>query len=189
MIKIKRYCFLLMLAVIALACRSKETKKEIKDVDVQTKTFMVDADTVLVDTLLINERDTAFVIKPKVAQDPTLQEKKEFEINVLFSNKKWPTLNFKQAIGADLYLVKDLDGDDEPELLLRPEWFSSCWASINLFSLKDNAWKLIKKGSMYYCADEYPLSKRIEENEDRYYLLTDSLADDNFIINKNEIKF
>ncbi|WAC41245.1 hypothetical protein [Pedobacter sp. SL55] len=185
----KRYCFLLLVAVTALACRNKQAQSDIKNVDVQTRTFMVNSDSVLVDTLLVSEKDTAFVIKPKVAQNPTLQENSMFEINVLFSNKKWPALNFKQAIGADLFLVDDLDGDNMPELLLRPEWFSSCWSSINLFSLKDNAWKLVKKGSMYYCADEYPLAKRLEEKENKYYLLTDSLADDKFIINKSEIKF
>lgn len=183
--QMKRYCFLLLLATVFVACRNKETKQ----VTVKTKTFMVDADTALVDTVLLSENDTAFVIKPKLAQDPTLQEKKAFEINVLFSNKKWPSLNFKQAIGADIYLVKDLNDDGKPELLLRPEWFSSCWASINLFSIKDNAWHLVKKGSMYFCADEYPLAKRIEEKNKKHYLLTDSLADDKFIINKNEIKF
>lgn len=150
---------------------------------------MVDADSTLVDTLLISAKDTAFVIKPKVAQNPTLQDKKVFEINVLFSNKKWPALNFKQAIGAAIYLVKDLDGDNQPELLLRPEWFSSCWASINLFSIKENNWKMVKNGSMYFCADEYPLAKRIEQKDNRYYLLTDSLVDDKFVINKKEIKF
>ncbi|SOD20539.1 hypothetical protein SAMN06297358_4264 [Pedobacter xixiisoli] len=185
MMQMKRYCFLLLLVGVMFACRNGETK----EVEVSTKTFRMDADTTLVDTLLLSEKDTAFVIKPKVAQDPTLQEKKVFEINVLFSNKKWPALNFKQAIGADIYLVKDLDGDNQPELLLRPEWFSSCWASINLFSMKDNTWKMLKKGSMYFCADEYPLAKRIEEKNNKYYLLTDSLADDQFIINKNEIKF
>ncbi|MNK27915.1 hypothetical protein D3C87_462820 [compost metagenome] len=185
MMRMKRYCFLLLLAGVMLACRNGETK----EVEVSTKTFRMDADTTLVDTLLLSENDTAFVIKPKVTQDPTLQEKKAFEINVLFSNKKWPALNFKQAIGADIYLVKDLDGDNQPELLLRPEWFSSCWASINLFSMKENTWKMVKKGSMYFCADEYPLAKRIEEKNNKYYLLTDSLADDQFIINKNEIKF
>jgi len=183
--KMKRCYFLLLLAGVMFACRNKETK----EVEVKTTTFMVDAATTLVDTLLLSEKDTAFVIKPKVAKDPARQTSKAFEINVLFSNKKWPSLNFKQAIGADIYLVKDLDGDDMPELLLRPEWFSSCWASINLFSMKENAWQLIKKGSMYFCAEEYPLAKRIEEKDSKYFLLTDSLADDKFIINKNEIKF
>ncbi len=185
MVQMKRYCFLLLLASIILACRNGETK----EVEVKTKTFMVNSDNVLIDTVFISEKDTAFVIKPKVEQDPTLQEKKVFEVNIMFSNKKWPTLNFKQAIGADLYLVGDLNGDNTPELLLRPEWFSSCWASINLFSVKDNAWKMVKSGSMYFCADEYPLAKRIEEKDNRYYLLTDSLVDDKFIINKKEIKF
>lgn len=98
-------------------------------------------------------------------------------------------MKFSEAIGADLCMVGDIDGDNKPELLLRPEWFSSCWASINLFSLKEGAWKLIKKGSMYFCADEYPLSKRIEKQNDKYYLLVDTLADDQFVIQKKEIKF
>ncbi|MDQ8004552.1 MAG: hypothetical protein REI64_07100 [Pedobacter sp.] len=181
----KKYFFLLFLASVIFACRNKQTK----EVEVTIKTFMVDADTTVVDTVLLSEKDTAFVIKPKITDDPTLQEKKVFEINILFNDKKWPTLNFKQAIGADLFLVEDVDGDNKPELLLRPEWFSSCWASVNLFSMKDGAWKMVKNGSMYFCADEYPLSKRIEKNNDKYYLLTDSLTDDKFVINKKEIKF
>ena len=95
----------------------------------------------------------------------------------------------KQAIGADLFLVDDLDGDGKPELLLRPDWFSSCWASLNLYSMKNGNWKLIKKDSMYFCSDEYPLSKRVIKTEKGYALLTDSLADDKFITLKKEIKF
>jgi len=180
-----RKYILLLLAAVLFACTNTPTK----EVAVNTKTFMVDTDTSLVDTLLLNEKDTAFVIKPKLAEEAERQEKEVFEINVLFSNKKWPTLNFKSAIGADLFLVSDLNDDGKPELLLRPEWFSSCWASINLFSMKDNAWQLIKKGSMYFCAEEYPLSKRIEKIDQQYYLLTDSLKDDKFVINKQKIKF
>ena len=183
--QVKRYCFLLFLASVIFACRN--TPK--KEVEVKTKTFMVDADTPAVDTILLSKKDTAFVIKPKAVEDATVQQKKVFEINILFSNKKWPTLNFKQAIGADLFLLEDLNSDSKPELLLRPEWFSSCWASINLFSIKDGAWKMVKNGSMYFCADEYPLSKRVEEKDDKFYLLTDSLLDDKFIIKKKEIKF
>lgn len=180
----KRYCFLLLIASVLFACRNKETK----EVEVNTKTFMIDSEKHEVDSILIGKKDTAFVVKSKLDTNE-MDTSKVYEINVLFSNKEWPTLNFKQAIGADLFLVEDLDGDNKPELLLRPEWFSSCWASINLFSMKENAWHLVKNGSMYFCADEYPLSKRIEKIDDKFYLLTDSLSDDKFVINKKEIKF
>ncbi len=179
----KRYCFLLCIGVL-FACRNRETK----EVEVNTKTFMIDSEKHEVDSILIGNKDTAFVVKSKIDTNG-IDTGKVYEINILFSNKKWPTLNFKQAIGADLFLVEDLNGDNNPELLLRPEWFSSCWSSINLFSLKDNSWKLIKKDSMYFCADEYPLSKRIEKINNKYYLLTDSLTDDKFVINKKEINF
>lgn len=181
----KHYFLLLLFASVFISCRNNETK----EVEVSTKTFMVDAEKHEIDSLLIGENDTAFVVKNKVDAKDVGTSRAVYEINIMFSNKKLPILYFKNAIGADLYIVGDLDGDKQPELLLRPEWFSSCWASINLFSLKENAWHLVKQGSMYFCSDEYPLTNRIEKQDDKYYLLTDSLADDKFVINKNEIKF
>ena len=171
--------------MILLACQSKETEK----VAVTSKTFITDAEKQQLDTIIIGKKDTAIIVKDKLDTSDTGGKKQRYEISIMFSNKKWPTLKFSDAIGADLYMVGDIDGDDEPELLLRPEWFSSCWASINLFSLKEGAWKLIRKGSMYFCADEYPLSKRIEKQNDKYYLLVDTLANDQFVIQKKEIKF
>ena len=171
--------------MMMLACQNKGTKK----VEVTSKTFVMDAEKQQLDTVVLGEKDTAIIVKDKLDTGDTGGKKQRYEINIMFSNKKWPTLKFSEAIGADLFVVGDIDGDQKPELLLRPEWFSSCWASINLFSLKEGAWKLVKKGSMYFCADEYPLSKRIEKQNDKYYLLTDSLADDQFVIQKKEIKF
>lgn len=180
----KNCCFLLLLMIL-LACQSKETKK----VAVTSKTFIMDAEKQQLDTIILGEKDTAIIVKDKLDTADTADKKQRYEINIMFNNKKWPMLKFSEAIGADLYLVGDIDGDDQPELLLRPEWFSSCWASINLFSLKEGAWKLVKKGSMYFCADEYPLSKRIEKQNNKYYLLVDTLADDQFVVQKKEIKF
>lgn len=171
--------------MILLACQSKEAKK----VAVTSKTFIMDTEKQQLDTIILGKKDTAIIVKDKLDTADIGAKKQRYEINIMFSNKKWPTLKFSEAIGADLYMVGDIDGDDKPELLLRPEWFSSCWASINLFSLKEGAWKLIRKGSMYFCADEYPLSKRIEKQNDKYYLLVDTLADDQFVIQKKEIKF
>ncbi|WP_343533710.1 hypothetical protein [Pedobacter sp.] len=179
-------CGLLFLTVMILfACQNKRTNK----VEVTSKTFIMDSEKQELDTVILGEKDTAIIVKDKLDTDDTGGKKDRYEINIMFANKKWPTLKFSEAIGADLYVVDDIDGDHKPELLLRPEWFSSCWSSINLFSLKEGAWKIVKKGSMYFCADEYPLSKRIEKHHDKYYLLTDSLADDQFVIQKQEIKF
>lgn len=181
----KNCCFLLLSVTVLLACQNKETKK----MAVTSKTFVMDADKQQLDTVILGQKDTAIIIKDKLDTADTGGQKERYEINIMFSNKKWPTLKFSNAIGADLFVVDDIDGDKKPELLLRPEWFSSCWASINLFSLKEGAWKLVKKGSMYFCANEYPLSRRIEKQDDKYYLLTDTLADDQFVIQKKEIKF
>lgn len=143
----------------------------------------------IIDTVLLNKTDTAFVLKPKPIHDDMGDKRKEYLTYVYFSNKTFPMLTHKDAIGADLFLTDDLDGDGIAELLLRPDWFSSCWASINLYSVKSGKWKLIKKDSMYFCADKYPLNKRVIKTEKGYALLTDSLADDKFVTLKKEIKF
>ncbi len=143
----------------------------------------------LIDTVIVGVNDTAFVSKQEPIKDDIGDKRNEYLITVAFWNKTWPLLNFKNAIGAELYLVGDLDGDKSPELLLRPEWFSSCWTSVNLYSLKGNKWELIKNGSMYFCSDKYPLSKRIIKSGNGYSLLTDSLTEDKFITLKKEIKF
>ncbi|MBC6112547.1 hypothetical protein ACFOG5_11905 [Pedobacter fastidiosus] len=167
--------------VIALfmACNDKsQSVNEIK----------IDYNIQKIDTIILNEIDTAFVVGNKIIDGDIGDKQKEYSIKIYFSNNL-PELTYKNAIGADLYLANDLDGDGKAELLLRPEWFSSCWTSVNLFSLKNNIWKLVKSGSMYYCSDEYPLSKRIVQMKQGYSLLTDSLADTKFVTLKKEIKF
>jgi len=186
----KNIGFYLVVVILLNACTgSNQDEKAPTTTDSIKARFTVDYAMQQVDTLLLDAIDTAFVIKNKPIVDDMGDKQKDYIINIYFSNKKWPVLTFKNAIGADLALAGDLDGDTQPELLLRPEWFSSCWASINLFSLKNNTWNLVKDGSMYFCADEYPLSKRVVKTDAGYGLLTDSLTDDKFITLKKAIKF
>ncbi|WP_461788374.1 hypothetical protein [Pedobacter sp.] len=180
-----RLCLLILIAIATISCRNKS----VSEVSVTAKTFVVDANKHTVDTLIINNNDTAFVVKNKVSDKDKGTESEVYEIHVMFSNKKWPVLHFKNAIGADLYVVEDLDGDDEPELLLRPEWFNSCWSSINLFSLKEGGWHLVKSGGMYFCADQHPLPARIEKQNEKYYLITDTIINEKFVVDGKEIEF
>jgi len=186
----KIWIYFLAIAVLA-ACKGKVKTEEKTDVNIDSQMVRIDVDTTKqeIDTILLAATDTAFVVKDKLIKDDIGDKREEYIINVFFSNTNFPKLTYKSAIGADLALAGDLNGDGVQELLLRPDWFSSCWASINLFSLKGNTWKLIKKGSMYFCSDEYPLPKRVVKTETGYGLLTDSLAEDKFITIKREIKF
>lgn len=186
----KIWIYFLAIAVLT-ACKGKVKTEEKTEVKIDSPKLKIDVDTTKqdIDTVLLAATDTAFVVKDKLIKDDMGDKREEYIINVFFSNTKFPKLTYKSAIGADLALAGDLNGDGLPELLLRPDWFSSCWASINLFSLKGNTWKLIKKGSMYFCSDEYPLPKRVVKTETGYGLLTDSLAEDKFITLKREIKF
>lgn len=182
----------LLVVVCFVACKGKvktdESKAKPATAIEQTK-LQVDFSKQEVDTVLLNATDTAFVVKNKSIKDDMGDKQKNYIIKVFFAPKNWPVLTFNNAIGADIALQNDLDGDGQPELLLRPEWFSSCWSSVNLFSLKHHTWKLVKTGSMYFCSEEYPLKKRIIKTAKGYGLLTDSLTDDKFITLKKEIKF
>jgi hypothetical protein len=186
-----KFWIYLVIVTLLIACKGNvKTDEEVHEKSDSVKAYIkIDTTTQAIDTILLAVNDTAFVVKNKLIADDIGDKQKEYTINIHFSNRKLPILTYKNAIGADLFLNGDLDGDGQPELLLRPEWFSSCWASINVFSLKNNSWKLIKKGSMYFCSDQYPLNKRVIKTEKGWGLLTDSLADDKFITLKKEIKF
>lgn len=181
----RKLSLLILIGIVASGCRNKS----VNEVAVTTKTFVVDANKHTVDSLIMNNNDTAFVVKNKVADKDRGTQRAVYEIHVMFSNKQWPMLYFKNAIGADLYVAGDLNGDDEPELLLRPEWFNSCWSSINLFTLKDGNWKLTKSGGMYFCADQYPLPRRIEKLHGKSYLITDTIINEKFVVDRKEIEF
>ncbi|TKC04769.1 hypothetical protein FA048_18990 [Pedobacter polaris] len=187
-----KYAWIGFVIIVFLAACKGEAKKEetiIGKADSSLGSVWVKAKDGIIDTVLLNKTDTAFVCKPKPIKDDIGDKRKEYLTYVYFSNKDFPILTHKNAIGASLFLCDDLDGDGKPELLLKSDWFSSCWASINLYSIKKGNWKLIKQGSMYFCSDKYPLNKRIIKTEKGYGLLTDSLTDDKFITLKKEIKF
>jgi hypothetical protein len=181
----KTLSLLLLLAGLITACQHKETKK----VEVNTSTFMVDAEKHEVDSLLIGEKDTAFVVKNKVAPKDVGINRAIDEIHILFSNKNWPLLYFKHAVGANLFMAGDISGDEKPELLLQPRLVGKCWSSVNLYSLKNNAWQLLKTGGMYVCNDEYPLALRLEKTNNTYYLVTDTMVKEKIVIDKKEIRF
>lgn len=185
-----RFWIYVLTLVLLASCegnRQKETKASA--VDTVKNTFKVNEKTQQVDTLVLTKTDSAFVIKNKAIKDDMGDKQASYIIQIYFNNKQWPALTFKNAIGVELALVGDLDGDQQPELLLKPDWFSSCWSTVNLFSLKNNTWKMIKSGSMYFCSDQYPLNKRVVKTTTGYGLLTDSLTDDKFITLKKTINF
>jgi len=183
----KLWIYVVTIALIS-ACQGKGNTDEKIDNSAKA-TIAIDHTLQMIDTIMLSGTDTAFLVKNKPIKDDMGDKQRHYIVDIYFSNINWPKLTYKNALGADLFLTGDLNGDQQPELLLRPEWFSSCWANINLFSLKGNTWQTIKSGNMYFCADKYPLAKRIIKTEQGYGLLTDSLTNDKFITIKKEIKF
>lgn len=152
---------------------------------------MVEASTDLVDTLLLTPTDTAFVINPAPAPNAneTNTSKAISELNILFSNKKWPSLKVQALTVKNMRMLTDLNADNQPTLILSLAGKDRCWGNVSVFGMKNSTWRLLEKGSLYFCKDKYPLDKRIEKMDDSLFLLTDSLSADKMIINKKEIKF
>lgn len=173
-----------------LACTNRSNTSEQSLVTQPAKqNIEVDLEKEAVDTLLLTNTDTAVLVKQKPIRDDMGDQRKSYVATIYFLHQNWPALTYDPAIGAELFLVGDLDQDHQPEVLLKPEWFSSCWAKITLFSLKAKGWKKITSGNMYFCSDRYPLSKRIIKTDQGYALLTDSISHDRFITLKRDIKF
>ncbi len=183
----KRYSWCLLLLVIA-ACTSDQKVSEHRTDSITPSKNTIEQSGKSTDTVWLSKTDTAFIIRPALGTDSMSCPEEPCRIRIRFSNQL-PDLEYPQAIGADLHLAGDLNGDGQPELLLRPEWFTSCWSAINVFSLKNGAWKKITTGSMYWCSDDLPLSKRVEKTGKGFALLCDSMADADFIVTRKLITF
>ena len=57
------------------------------------------------------------------------------------SNSTIPPLKVEMCIGGNPVNLGDLNGDGADELGLLPDWWTSCWRSYFVYTLKTNRWK------------------------------------------------
>ncbi|RZL30440.1 MAG: hypothetical protein EOP00_36450, partial [Pedobacter sp.] len=102
-------CFVIV--VLFCACnaevKDKTNSKDTLDVNAIGSIWVNKKDGII-DTVLLNKMDTAFIVKPKPIEDDMGDKRKEYITYVYFSNNSLPILAHKEAIGADLFLDKDL---------------------------------------------------------------------------------
>ena len=60
---------------------------------------------------------------------------------ILCSNNTIPPLKVDMCIGGNPVNLGDLNGDGADELGLLPDWWTSCWRSYFVYTLKTNRWK------------------------------------------------
>lgn len=184
-----RLIFLVSGWLFAACSTAPQNNEQTKSTNSGIQKIEIDTLNQLADTILLDGTDTAILVKGKPVKDDMGDKRADYVISIYFPHRNWPTLVHHQAIGAKLFLAGDLNNDQQPELLLCPEWFSSCWASVNLYSLPGSNWKNVASGNIYFCAENYPLEKRIIKTGKGYALLTDSITNDRLITFKKNITF
>ncbi len=102
-----------------------------------------------------------------------------------FKDEVYPSFSHTQALGGAVDNAGDLDNDGVCELYFVPDWFTSNWTGLNVYSLKNNKWKKIAHGSIRRSdigeTDSLYLSyeKRIIKHNEKYFELLENVMDEN----------
>ncbi|HEY1039281.1 MAG TPA: hypothetical protein VGF30_07750, partial [Bacteroidia bacterium] len=65
-----------------------------------------------------------------------------------FEDGAYPSFAHIQALGGEFDNAGVLDGDGTCEIYFVPDWFTSSWTSLNIYSCKDGSWKKIATASI-----------------------------------------
>lgn len=101
-----------------------------------------------------------------------------------FANDAYPGFSHKQALGGAIENAGDLDNDGICELYFVPDWFTSNWTGLNIYSLKNNTWKKIASGSirrqdgMENDSLYLPYDQRIIKHTKKYFELLENVMDE-----------
>lgn len=72
--------------------------------------------------------------------------------NVIFTfNGKIPSFTHQTSIGGVVMDAGDLNEDGISELLYAPDWISSCWGSLFVYSLQNGKWIVAGSVPVYTC--------------------------------------
>lgn len=148
-----------------------------------------------------NINDTAFIVTPelKFAINEHGKEEDYYDgcvndtcfIQVYFSNNL-PILSHNQAINGHLINVGDLNKDGFCELLYAPDWFTSCWQGIFVYSIKNGNWSELGNTGVYRCNENVSYKERVKPiNDKSFELIGDEWGEDgaDLVKTKKRIEF
>lgn len=128
-----------------------------------------------IDTVLLGDMngngmpDTAFIYSPFYKREvPTSANSRDScandicESTVVF-NFTNDSIFHDWSLGFIAFFpTEDLNNDGVREIAFVPSWFWSCWSNLYVYSLRNDEWQLMIKGSIYAC-NEDDFSKRIKK--------------------------
>ena len=153
----KNYILLLALSLLLVQC--KQEKKEVIPHKKLTKKEKIQS----VDTLLIGDlnhdkiADSIFVTNPiYVGEEDVLEHgciNNLCDVTIRFSCKL-PDIPLKNAIGASIENMGDIDNDGCDELIIVHQWFVGCWGRLYFYTFKNNQWNEFGNADSYLCDDD-----------------------------------
>lgn len=68
-----------------------------------------------------------------------------------FSNNNIPSIKLENCIGGKPVSLGDLNNDGTDEIGILPQWWSSCWMSYKVYTLKNGEWKYLVDPIRTHC--------------------------------------
>lgn len=130
-----------------------------------------------------NRADTIIVTPPEIINDMDCADS-TCTTYFRFTNSKFPAFSQQQALGGVIGNAGDLDRDGICEIYFVGDWFTSSWAGMNIYSLKNNTWKKIANASVRrqdMGEDEalyLPYEKRIKRFKEYFEILENVMDED-----------
>lgn len=128
--------------------------------------------------------DTVFILAPETIEEELSCKDSVCRTIIVFSSKRFPVLIHEQALGGVLANAGDLDDDGMCELYFVPDWFTSNWTGLNIYSLKNDKWVLLGQGSVRRDVPEMenelytPYEKRIIKHKGYFEILENVMDED-----------
>jgi hypothetical protein len=127
--------------------------------------------------------DTIYITQPVLAGDMECKDS-TCTTYFAFADDAFPSFSHQMALGGAIGNAGDLDDDGICEIYFVPDWFTSNWTGLNIYSLKNNHWKKIAsrdirrdegivEDSLYM-----PYDKRIVKHNKDYFELVGNVMDD-----------
>ncbi len=165
----KKHIILLALSLLLVQCK-QEKKEVIPNKKLAKKEKIQSIDTLLIGDLNRDKiADSIFVTNPMyVGEEDVLEHgciNNLCDATIRFSCKL-PDIPLKNAIGATIESMGDIDNDGFDELIIVHQWFVGCWGKMYFYTYKNTRWKQFGDADSHLCDDASLMSsvKKIDNH-------------------------